>query len=335
MTKACLACFGTQCGRAEGLFTSANCRVMLIRYIVATALLISPLCAQTNVQPAQRPYILGVAHVAFRVSDFGRTGAFYKNSLGFAEPLSVAEEGGKAAVSLVKVNDEQYVELLQGDARSQGQFDHFALYTPDLAAMREYLLAQRVPLLRDVHEGRVGNPFLTIRDPDGHPLEIVQYSPTSLTGQSKGKLMPAERISSHITHVAILVRSVAPAMKFYRDILGFREISRGGRDPRQLGWIDLQAPEGSDVVELVPFTGVPSIADMKAGNHFCLVSSDVRKTVATLQARAGTSFGAHMSAQTGGGLPPRVDLFDPDGARIEIMEPLSAEKSAPAATPYR
>jgi len=87
-------------------------------------------------------------------------------------------------MGIVKVNDQQYVELLQGDAQSQGQFDHFALYTDDLAAMREYLVAQRIPILRDIHQGRVGNPFLTIHDPDGHPMEIVQYSPTSLTGQS-------------------------------------------------------------------------------------------------------------------------------------------------------
>jgi catechol 2,3-dioxygenase-like lactoylglutathione lyase family enzyme len=208
-----------------------------MRCFFSALLLTGFLCAQTN---AQRPHVLGLAHVAFRVSDLGKTGAFYENFLGYAEPFSLSEENGNAAIALVKVNDEQYVELLQGDARSQGQLDHFALYTDDLAAMREYLLAQRVAISKDIHQGRVGNPFLTIHDPDGHPMEIVQYSPTSLTGQSKGKFMPADRVSGHITHVGILVESVGSAIRFYRDVLGFQEFARGSGAAGQPDWIDLK-----------------------------------------------------------------------------------------------
>lgn len=210
------------------------------------------LFAQTD---AKRPHVLGVAHVAFRVSDLGKAVAFYENFLGYAEPLSPNDGSGKTTIALVKVNDEQYVELLQGDARSQGQLDHFALYTDDLAAMRGYLLTKRIPIFTDIHSGRVGNPFLTVRDPDGRPIEIVQYSPNSLTGRSQGKSMPAGRVSSHITHVGILVRSEGSALKFYRDILGFREFSRGSGAGGQPGWVDLQAPDGSDYIELLPFCG--------------------------------------------------------------------------------
>jgi catechol 2,3-dioxygenase-like lactoylglutathione lyase family enzyme len=141
-----------------------------MRFFLAVTLAISSLYAQTNIQ---RPHVLGIAHVAFRVSNLGKTGAFYEKFLGFAEPFSLNEENGKSAITLVKVNDEQYVELLPDDARSQGQLDHFALYTDDLAAMRKYLLAKRVPILKDIHQGRVGNPFFTVRDPDGHSIEIV------------------------------------------------------------------------------------------------------------------------------------------------------------------
>jgi catechol 2,3-dioxygenase-like lactoylglutathione lyase family enzyme len=291
---------------------------MLIRHIVATALLISPLYAQTSVQP---PHILGIAHVAFRVSELSKTGAFYENVLGYAEPFSLNEENGQTAIAFVKVNDEQYVELLQGDARSQGQLDHFALYTHDQAAMREYLLTQRIPIVKDIHQGRVGNSFLAIRDPDGRLVEIVQYLPTSLTGRAKGKFMTAERISNHIAGVGILVRSVGSAMKFYRDILGFRELPRHTGDTRQPDRIDLQTPDGNDYIELIPFSSVPSLADLKAQNYFCLASSDVRKSVDTLRKRiTGGSAYSPIFVQTGGGLPPHAELVDPDGARIEIIE---------------
>jgi catechol 2,3-dioxygenase-like lactoylglutathione lyase family enzyme len=297
--------------------SSLCAKTALLAALVSSFLLVPP--------SAARPRILGLAHAAFRVSDLGRTGAFYENSLGYAEPFSLAEESGQAAIALVKVNDEQYIELLQGDARSQGQLDHFAVYTDDLVAMREYLLAQRVPLLRDIHQGRVGNPFLTVGDPDGRPIEIVQYSPTSLTGQSKGKFMPAERVSNHISHVGILVRSAGSAMKFYRDVLGFREISRGSGNSGQPEWIDLQAPDGNDYIELLPFAGVPSPSDLKAQNHLCLASTDMRKTVAGLQTNTkGASLSSSITIKTGGDLPPRAEVFDPDGARIEIMESVSA-----------
>jgi catechol 2,3-dioxygenase-like lactoylglutathione lyase family enzyme len=300
---------------------SKSRRSTLTRCIVAVTVAASSLLAQTGVQ---RPHLLGIAHTAFRVSDLGKTGAFYEASLGFADPISLAEENGQAAIALVKVNDEQYVELLPGDAQSEGQLDHFALYTDDLAAMREYLLAQRIPLLRDIHPGRVGNPFLTIRDSDGHPLEIVEYSPSSLTGQSKGKFMPADRITNHITHVGIVVRSTGTALKFYRDLLGFREISHSTGEGGQPGLIVLQTPDGNDFIELIPFAAVPSANDMKANNHFCLATSDLQKAAATLQSRLGSSLKPKISVQSGGGLPPRLDVFDPDGARIEIMEAIPA-----------
>jgi hypothetical protein len=89
----------------------------------------------------------------------------------------------------VKVNDLQYVELFQGDAQTQGQLDHFALYTDDLTAMRAYLRGLGMYIVRDTHKGRIGNPFLTIRDPDGYLVEILQWTPNSLTGLSRGKFM--------------------------------------------------------------------------------------------------------------------------------------------------
>ena len=300
-------------------------------HLLMALLITSSLSAQTGVQ---RPHILGIAHVAFRVSDMARARSFYQEFLGYQEPFSLKAEDGTIAIAFEKVNDEQYVELFLGDALSQGQLDHFALYTDDLAGMRKYLMAQQVPILEDIHKGRTGNSFLTVRDADGHHIEILQYSTTSLTARSRGTFMPSGRVSSHIPHVGILVSSVGSAMRFYRDVLGFRETSRGGGNGGQVGWVDLQSPDGSDYIELLPFTGVPSPADLRAQNHFCLASSDVRKTVASIQLRTGSILlSSPITVQTGGNLPPRANLFDPDGARIEVMGPMSAVQSS-SATSY-
>ncbi len=299
-----------------------------MRCFLVAMLVVSSLFAQPNVQ---RPHILGLAHVAFRVTDMSKTSSFYENLLGYAEPFSLSGGNGKPTIGFVKVNDDQYVELFQGDARNRGQLDHFAMYTDDLAAMREYLLSQHVQILEDIHEGRIGNPFLTVRDPDGHHIEILQYSQESSTARSQGKFMPASRVSSHITHVGILVGSTGRAIKYYRDVLGFREVSRGGGDG-QPSWVDLQAPDGSDYVELLFFAGVSSPASLRAQNHFCLESSDVRETVARLQTWASGLLTSPITVQTGSNLPTRADFSDPDGARIEIMEPMEPVSAAASRT---
>lgn len=62
----------------------------LVRYILAYALLFSSLQAQTR----QRPQFLGIAHVAYRVSDLDRTELFYGSLLGYEEPFSL-NDGSK------------------------------------------------------------------------------------------------------------------------------------------------------------------------------------------------------------------------------------------------
>jgi len=297
-----------------------------MRYVLAALLAVSSLQAQTA---PSRPHVLGLAHVAFRVSDITRSAQFYENVLGFQEPFSLKDDNGRPAIDFFKVNDEQYIELFPGDSRSQGQLDHFAFYTDNIQAMWSFLVARGVPIGEEIHKGRVGNSFLAIKDPDGHPIEILQYSSNSMTSQNRGRFLAAGRVSSRITHVGILVSSVGSAMTFYRDVLGFREFYRAAGPNGQPGWVDLQAPDGSDYIELMPFSGVPSPADLRSQNHVSLLSPDVQQTVSSLRSRRDMgSLSLPLAIQTGGNLPPRVNVFDLDGARIEIMESM-----LPASTP--
>ena len=272
------------------------------------------------------PKILGVAHVAFRVKDLNKSRVFYDDLLGYQEPFSLADSNGNAAIAFVKVNDKQYIELFRGDEVTQGQLDHFALYTDDLENMKAYLLSQGITLQRDIHKSRVGNEFLTIKDPDGHPIEILQYSAEGLMAGANGKFMSSDRASDHITHVGILVNSVGGATKFYRDVLGFREFARGGGTTSVPGWIDLRVPDGNDYVEFLPYSGSPSSAQIRLQNHICLGTSNVQKLSDTISLRASSRMlSSKINVETGGNLPPRTNLYDPDGARIEIMQSTTQE----------
>src|ERR1700720_3443495 len=58
-----------------------------------------------------RPHITGVAHIALFVHDMDKARAFYKDFLGFGEPYSLNKPEGGLAMTFIKINDRQYIEL--------------------------------------------------------------------------------------------------------------------------------------------------------------------------------------------------------------------------------
>ena len=57
------------------------------------------------------------------------------------------------------------------------------------------------------------------RDPDGHPLEMLQFPPDK--GEPKWHA-PSDRLFLGIDHTAIVVSDTEASLAFYRDVLGFR-----------------------------------------------------------------------------------------------------------------
>ena len=269
----------------------------------------------------QRPPLLGIAHVAVFESDLGKARIFYKEFLGFAEPFSLKGPNGTDWLVSIKVNDQQYLELFAGTTQNGGHISHFALYTNDVSSMQRYLASHGVPMVDQIHNGQTGDRFFTIKDPDGHFIEIVEYQPKSWTGRERGKSMPAERVSSHISQVGILVGQSESAMNFYRNILGFQEISRNSVDEKQLRWVDMRVPEGTDSVELMLDPGPSSSQQHKALNHISLVGNDVQKIAGDLQSRAAAgTLSRPLQIETGSNQTRMLNLVDPDGTRIEIVE---------------
>jgi lactoylglutathione lyase len=285
----------------------------------AMFLIASSLLAQTD---TQRPRILGIAHVAVHQNDLNSARTFYKDLLGFAEPFSLKRPDGTEWLALIKINDQQYLELFQGTPENSGHISHFALQTDDAARMRLFLAARGVTMVDQIHLGQTGDRFFTIKDPDGHFIEIVEYQRDSQTAQTHGRFMPQGRISNRITHVGVLVGALEPSLGFYRDILGLREIGRSKGNQGQATLIDMGVPDGSDYVELILDPGPASPAQHKIQNHISLLSMDVQKTTIDLQSRAAAAaYTRPIEVHLGSSQKRQVDLFGPDGTRIEIMEP--------------
>lgn len=270
----------------------------------------------------KRPKILGIAHVAYYVSDAAAAKKFYQDFLGYQEVFSLPGRNGGSGTSFVKINDNQYLEISGGPAGEDGRLNHVAFYTDDAAAMRGYLAAHGIKVPESVPKGRTGNLNFTVTDPDGHRVEFVQYEPDSWTAQHRGKEMPATRISEHIMHTGFTVGSASAAMKFYADLLGFKEFWRGSSDEKELSWINMRVPDGDDYVEFMLYRDPPSAERRGTANHICLVVPGIEKATAELKQRAqATGYTRAIEVRTGRNRKRQSNLYDADGTRVELMEP--------------
>ena len=110
------------------------------------------------------------------------------------------------------------------------------------------------------------------RDPDGHPLEVLQFPPDK--GDPKWHA-PSARLFLGIDHTAIVVADTRASLAFYRDVLGFRvagESMNFGTEQEHLNNVPgarlritgLRAPSGPGVElleYLAPRDGRPFPAD--------------------------------------------------------------------------
>src|SRR5215469_16897055 len=101
--------------------------------------------------------------------------AFYRDVLGCEEGYTLKRDDGTDWITAVRVNEVQFVELIAGRPRSGGPLGHFAIYTNDLNLVRKKLIAHGVQPLNEIHTGRTGSDFFSVKDPDGHEIEIVRY----------------------------------------------------------------------------------------------------------------------------------------------------------------
>jgi lactoylglutathione lyase len=188
--------------------------------------------------------------------------------------------------------------------------------------MRLYLAARGVKVPDKVPTGRIGNANFNVKDPDGHAVEIVQYLPGGWTVREKGKYLGPHRISDRMAHIGIMVASLDAATKFYTGVLDFREIWRGSKDGKVLNWANSQVPDGEDYVEFMLYQNPPPKERWGTMHHICLLVPNIEKAVADLEARpARRDYDRKMEIQTGVNRKRQCNLYDPDGTRVELMEP--------------
>jgi catechol 2,3-dioxygenase-like lactoylglutathione lyase family enzyme len=267
----------------------------------------------------ERPPIVGVAHIAFHVSDVAKARAFYGGLLGYEEATSATKPVDRVRF---RINGRQQVEIVPGlVAGSDDRLDHVAFETTDIDGLRAYLeekgLKPRVPPVEAGHRG------LLVIDPDGHPVEFVQQGAPS-PGMS-ARATADQRVSARLLHVGLTVRDQGAADRFYKDVLGFSEIWRGGRDDTRTDWINMKVPDGTDYLEYM-LTGSEPVDRVRLGSlhHMALLVPDIQAALETVRARpGGLDPKAVRTPQVGRNRRWQLNLFDPDGSRTELMEPFT------------
>ena len=282
----------------------------------------------------RRPRVLGLSHMALFVSDLKKARAFYEDFLGYQEPYVLKREDGSDRIVFIKINDNQYIELFAENPKQDGHLNHIAFFTDSAQGLREYLASHGIKVPNSVTKGRIGNSNFNIVDPDGHQVEIVQYESDSWTRREQGKFMPDTRVSTRMAHVGVMVSALEPSLKFYRDVLGFQEFWRGSSSGTELSWVNMRVPDGDDYLELMLYSKPPDAEQIGTKNHICLITPDIKKAVAMLEARpARKNYPRPIEVKVGKNGKRQANLFDPDGTRIELMEPNTVDgKPVPSST---
>lgn len=278
-----------------------------------------------------RPRIFGIAHYATRVADLEKARAYYKGFLGFEEPFALTGADGAVTMAFIKINDYQYIEVSPGLKAGEDRLSHVAFYTDDAEAMRVYLASRGVKVPDRTPKGRSGNLNFTVKDPDGHGVEIVQYMPDGWAMRDKGKHTPPTRVSRRIAHFGVISGDANASMRFYSDILGFTETWRGaGAGSPSVSWINLRVPDGTDYLELMLYKDEPEPDKRGSQHHFCLETPRIGDALEMLKDRDYAAFyGKPLEIRTGINRKRQLNVFDPDGTRMELMEPFTADASAP------
>jgi catechol 2,3-dioxygenase-like lactoylglutathione lyase family enzyme len=269
---------------------------------------------QAPVTGPVRPAIAGIAHVAIQVSDLAKARAFYGGVLGCPEIGS-----SRPHTAIFFVNDRQRLIVRDGLPPSRDERFIDLAFESDVRAMREFLIARGMQAGEAAEDADAGGRRIGVTDPDGHPVQFVEL----LRDGRGAAATPDLRLSRRILHAGLTVHEGAAADRFYKDILNFSEIWRGGRPEGTINWINMRVPDGTDYLEYMLYPAAPpDRRQLGSAHHVALLVPDIQQALETARARTQADDRNHRAIpQIGTNNRWQLNLFDPDGTRVELMEP--------------
>ncbi|MHB9132405.1 MAG: VOC family protein [Armatimonadota bacterium] len=118
--------------------------------------------------------IVGCNHIKLAVSDLAASWEFYGGLLGFQQGPEFRDEHGKVIGSFLYISRGMFLELFESDEPIV-PFSHFCLQVTDLPELIERLQQAGVKTT-DIFFGRSKAWIASIWDPDGHHIELNEFS---------------------------------------------------------------------------------------------------------------------------------------------------------------
>lgn len=214
-----------------------------IRHIGILALLCACSMDLLAQPPAPNEGIIGIAHIAFRVSDLDREITFL-GKLGYEEAFAMTNAGRTTEV-FIKINDRQFIELYPQTSPTQPiGWMHVCYEVGDLNVLYNFYDSTGLKL-SPVQKATAGNLISATNDPEGRVTEFTQYMPGSRHTLDRGQHLGLDRVSTELLGFDLPVTDGAAMKEFYTD-LGFEPDATNGN-------IRLTAPGAPDLhIELRP-----------------------------------------------------------------------------------
>jgi len=283
----------------------------------------------------ERPLILGIAHVAFRVSALSGAEQFYHDVLGLKEAPRAASAAAGAGAERARfvVNNRQEILIEAGlPPDTDERLSHLAFETSDLDALAAYFKVHGVTI-ESTPLARCAARALWVKDPDGHAIEFVErqqpaaHASASATAVAaaaphNGNDNGARAISARVLHAGLTIRDPEAADRFYKEVLGFSEFWRGGSSDTVTSWINMKVPNGTDYLEYMLVSGSVTRQRLGSAHHVALLVPDIQAAYETAVSRTPPAARQKLaSPNVGRNGRWQLNLYDPDGSRVELMEP--------------
>lgn len=129
--------------------------------------------------------IKGIAHLAFQVKDMEKSIQFYEKAFGFKRKFSLHDDQGRPWIEYISVSPTQFIELFYAhedliQKSSVTPYQHLCLEVDDIEQFAQSLLKKGISLLHPVILGKDNNYQCWVKDPDGNPIELMQYGKDAL-----------------------------------------------------------------------------------------------------------------------------------------------------------
>ena len=324
------------------------------------------ICSILAANAQQRTVLVeGVDAIGITVSDMDRAVDFYSKVLMF-EKLSDAEVAGndvehlegvfgvRMRVVRMRLGDE-FIELTEFlapkgrpipvDSRSNDRwFQHIAIIVSDMDKAYGWLRQNKVEhassgpqRLPDWNKNAAGISAFYFKDPDEHPVEILQFPPDK--GLAKWH-RATSKLFLGIDHTAIVVWDTEASLRFYRDLLGMQiagESENYGTEQEHLNNVfgahlritalRGQSGPGIELLEyLAPRDGRPIPSDERPND---IVHRQTVLTTNNLDQASRAAISSHANFVSSGVVANHTEQLsfrrvfivrDPDGHAVEIEE---------------